>query len=81
MFHSRREPVPFAFVSEAERFRSNVTPPPRQRPGTSRIAGRALIGLTAVAGLVGALVFGTPALQPAQPGASGNTQPEASDGR
>ena len=25
----RREPVPFAFVAEADRFRSNVTPPPR----------------------------------------------------
>ncbi|MCZ9336652.1 hypothetical protein NGM37_02540, partial [Streptomyces sp. TRM76130] len=27
----RREPVPFAFVVEADRFRSNVTPPPRER--------------------------------------------------
>ena len=27
----RREPVPFAFVAEADRFRSNVTPPSRQR--------------------------------------------------
>lgn len=25
----RSEPVPFAFVAEADRFRSNVTPPPR----------------------------------------------------
>ena len=24
----RREPVPFAFVAEADRFRSNVTPRP-----------------------------------------------------
>ena len=28
----RREPVPFAFLAEADRFRSNVTPPPRSGP-------------------------------------------------
>ena len=27
----RRESVPFSFVAEADRFRSNVTPPPRRR--------------------------------------------------
>ena len=33
----RREPVPFAFVAEADRFRSNVTPPaPRARPALRR---------------------------------------------
>lgn len=25
----RREPVPFAFIAEADQFRSNVAPPPR----------------------------------------------------
>jgi len=58
----RREPVPFAFLAEADRFRSNVTPPPPERSSVSRIAGRWLLGLTIVAGLVGALVIGTPAL-------------------
>ncbi|MEV5510517.1 hypothetical protein [Streptomyces orinoci] len=58
----RREPVPFAFVAEAERYRSNVTPPPRERASRSQIAGRVLVGLTVTAGLVGALLFGTPAL-------------------
>jgi hypothetical protein len=59
----RRESVPFAFVAEADRFRSNVAPPPRRRAGRSEIAGRMLIGLTVVAGLVGSLVFGLPALE------------------
>ncbi|MFF2850538.1 hypothetical protein ACFVT5_30025 [Streptomyces sp. NPDC058001] len=58
----RREPVPFAFIAEADKFRSNVTPPPRERATASQIAGRSLIGLTLVGGLVGALVFGLPAL-------------------
>ncbi|AXE89060.1 hypothetical protein [Streptomyces sp. Go-475] len=58
----RREPVPFAFVAEADRFRSNVTPPPRERLSVGQMAGRWLMGLTIVAGLVGSLVIGTPAL-------------------
>ena len=58
----RREPVPFAFVAEADRFRSNVAPPPRQRASAGQIAGRWLLGLTIVAGLVGSLVLGMPAL-------------------
>ena len=58
----RREPVPFAFVAEADRFRSNVTPPPRPRASRSEITGRTLMGLTIVAGFVGALMFGMPAL-------------------
>ena len=49
----RREPVPFAFIAEADRFRSNVTPPPRERAPPAQIAGRWLVGLTIVAGLVG----------------------------
>ncbi|WP_234535998.1 hypothetical protein [Streptomyces shenzhenensis] len=58
----RREPVPFAFLAEADRFRSNVTPPPRRRSSVSQTAGRWLLGLTIVAGLVGSLVLGMPAL-------------------
>jgi len=61
MIH-RREPVPFAFVAEADRFRSNVTPPPRERASFGQMAGRWLLGLTIVAGLVGSLVIGMPAL-------------------
>lgn len=60
--YRRGESVPFAFVSEADRFRSNVAPPPRQRATGSRIAGRILLTVTVVAGLVGAVVLGTPAL-------------------
>ncbi|MFE9664489.1 MULTISPECIES: hypothetical protein [unclassified Streptomyces] len=60
----RRESVPFAFVAEADDFRSNVTPPPRERASAGALVGRSLIGLTVVAGLVGALVFGMPALTP-----------------
>ncbi|MBT2509412.1 MULTISPECIES: hypothetical protein [Streptomyces] len=58
----RRESVPFAFVAEADRFRSNVTPPPRERPSASELVGRTLMGLTIVAGLAGSLLFGLPAL-------------------
>ncbi|MET9174671.1 hypothetical protein ABZX64_27060 [Streptomyces misionensis] len=58
----RSEPVPFAFLAEADTFRSNVTPPPRQRGSFGEIAGRWLLGLTVVAGLVGSLLLGLPAL-------------------
>lgn len=58
----RREPVPFTFLAAADRFRSNVAPPPRERASLGRIAGRWLLGLTIVAGLVGSLVLGMPAL-------------------
>ncbi|MGW7368547.1 hypothetical protein ACWGI8_35275 [Streptomyces sp. NPDC054841] len=79
----RREAVPFAFVAEADRFRSNVTPPPRQRPSGSQLVGRTLIGLTVVAGLAGSLLFGMPALgSPAAPKAPSQAQqPESADGR
>lgn len=76
----RREPVPFAFVAEADRFRSNVAPPPRERPSAGQTAGRWLLGLTLVAGLVGSLVIGTPALSSGSSGA-GTQQQQASDGR
>lgn len=59
------EHVPYAFVAEADRFRSNVAPPPRRRVSPSEVAGRTLIGLTIVAGLVGSLLFGLPALETA----------------
>ncbi|MZD09473.1 hypothetical protein GTW43_31000 [Streptomyces sp. SID5785] len=76
----RREPVPFAFVAEADRFRSNVTPPARERPTAGQLAGRFLVGLTVVGGLVGSLMLGLPALSQDQ--APGHTQTsEASDGR
>ncbi|MGC5564535.1 hypothetical protein ACPYPG_17070 [Streptomyces sp. FR-108] len=58
----RREPVPFAFIAEADQFRSNVAPPPRQRASAGELVGRWLIGLTVVAGLVGSLLVGLPAL-------------------
>ncbi|GGY81984.1 hypothetical protein [Streptomyces nitrosporeus] len=58
----RREAVPFSFVAESERFRSNVTPPPRERASVSQLAGRSLVGLTLVAGLAASLLFGLPAL-------------------
>ncbi|MEU2228834.1 hypothetical protein ACFY8B_04885 [Streptomyces sp. NPDC012751] len=75
----RREPVPFAFLAEADRFRSNVTPPPRPRPSFGELAGRWLLGLTLVAGLVGALIVGTPALS--SPATSPAQQSQASQGR
>ncbi|MCQ8768574.1 hypothetical protein V7793_25335 [Streptomyces sp. KLMMK] len=77
----RREPVPFAFVAEAERYRSNVTPPPRERASRSQIAGRVLVGLTVTTGLVGALLFGMPSLQPSAQDTHQSQRSETSDGR
>ena len=79
MLLRRREPVPFAFLAEADRFRSNVTPPPRQRASAGEVAGRWLTGLTIVAGLVGSLVRGMPALSQDQ-APSPNQQSQASQG-
>ncbi|MEU3664710.1 hypothetical protein AB0E77_34030 [Streptomyces sp. NPDC032940] len=76
----RREPVPFAFVAEADRFRSNVTPPPRERASLGQLAGRWLLGLTVVAGIAGSLLIGMPALSADHPSAQ-QQQSQASDGR
>ncbi|WP_370415183.1 hypothetical protein [Streptomyces fradiae] len=76
----RREAVPFAFVAESDHFRSNVTPPPKERLTASQYLGRGLLGLTVVAGLVGSLVFGMPALGGGDAGGRQH-QSEASDGR
>ncbi|MFI5674488.1 hypothetical protein [Streptomyces cellulosae] len=75
----RREPVPFAFLAESDRFRSNVTPPPRERASAGQIAGRWLLGLTIIAGLVGSLVIGMPALSQNQTPAQ-TQQSQASQG-
>ncbi|OLZ67007.1 hypothetical protein AV521_26890 [Streptomyces sp. IMTB 2501] len=74
----RREPVPFAFLAEAESFRSNVTPPPRPRASYGEIAGRLLLGLTIVAGLVGALIVGMPSMS--TPSSTTTQQSQASQG-
>ncbi|MFD3541508.1 hypothetical protein ACFWUQ_18690 [Streptomyces sp. NPDC058662] len=76
----RRENVPFAFVAEADRFRSNVTPPPRERMSRTQTAARSLVGLTVVAGLAGSLLFGMPALEPSRT-AQKSQQSEASQER
>ncbi|MFI1973184.1 hypothetical protein BLA24_22860 [Streptomyces cinnamoneus] len=76
-----REHVPFAFVAEAERYRSNVTPPPRDRISRSEIVGRTLVGLTVAAGLVGALLFGTPALESGPQNTHRTQHSEANAGR
>jgi hypothetical protein len=75
----RREPVPFAFLAEADRYRGNVTPPPRERASAGQIAGRWLLGFTIVAGLVGSLVLGMPALSKDQ-SPTQTEQSQASDG-
>ncbi|MCW7946856.1 membrane protein [Streptomyces hygroscopicus] len=75
----RREPVPFAFLAEADSFRSNVAPPPRERASAGQMAGRWLMGLTIVAGLVGSLVIGMPSLSHQAPAATQHS--EASTGR
>ncbi|MFJ8728260.1 hypothetical protein [Streptomyces sp. NPDC093269] len=69
----RRESVPFAFLA------GNIAPPPRERATRGQMAGRWLMGLTIVAGLVGALVIGMPSLQQQSPAPTQHS--EASDGR
>lgn len=59
----RREDVPFAFLADAESFRSNVERPPKPRAGRAEIAGRVLIGLVAAACFAGSLLFGLPSLE------------------
>ncbi|QDI68693.1 hypothetical protein CD934_08360 [Streptomyces calvus] len=76
----RREPVPFAFVAEADRFRSNVAPPPRERASAGQLAGRWLLGLTLAAGLVGSLIVGIPALS-TDPAGTQTQQSQATDAR
>lgn len=76
----RREAVPFSFVAESESFRSNVTPPPRERPTASQLTGRTVTGLLIVAGLVGSLLFGLPAMESPQSPAH-SQQNEASERR
>lgn len=76
----RGEPVPFAFVAEAERFRSNVTPPPRPARSLTQKAGSALFGLTVIAGLVGSVMLGGPALDPEQQNTRDGV-PAAAEGR
>ncbi|WP_405939140.1 hypothetical protein OG338_23160 [Streptomyces sp. NBC_00726] len=76
----RRESVPFSFVAESERFRSNVTPPPRPRSTVSERAGHVLIGLVVLGGIAGSLLLGLPALAPGQTSAH-TQQTEAAHGR
>jgi hypothetical protein len=76
----REESVPFAFIAESGHFHSNVTPP-RRRPTGADVAGRVLLGLVVVAGLVGSLLLGVPALETPQPRDGGTDQPTAAEGR
>lgn len=76
----RGEPVPFAFIAEADRFRSNVAPPARARRSFGQVAGSALVGLTIVAGLVGSVILGGPALDHENNG-SQDGSPAASERR
>ncbi|MFD7918514.1 hypothetical protein ACFV3R_04735 [Streptomyces sp. NPDC059740] len=79
MFRRRREPVPFAFVAEADRFRSNVAPPPRERASRAELGRRTLASLLVASGLAGALLLGGPALQPTGAGGVHQSQSEAAN--
>lgn len=81
----RRKPVPSVLPAEADGFPSNVAPPPRPPAPLAEVAGRWLLGLTLVAGLVGSLVLGMPAMstpsgppapqsQASQPHSAGHAQ-------
>lgn len=76
----RGEPVPFAFIAETDRFRSNVAAPPRGARTPRQTAGGVLTGMTVVAGLVGSLLLGLPALDPGQH-RSGDGRSSAEQGR
>ncbi|KJK55041.1 hypothetical protein [Saccharothrix sp. ST-888] len=56
------ESVPFAFVAEAERYQSNVTPPARERRSVRAVLGGVLITLLVVAALTTAVLLGMSAL-------------------
>ncbi|AUG75193.1 hypothetical protein CFP65_0212 [Kitasatospora sp. MMS16-BH015] len=56
------ESVPFAFVAEAERYQSNVTPPERAPLSVKRVLAGFLITALLAAGLATAVLLGTPAL-------------------
>lgn len=77
----RRETVPFTFVAEADAFRSNVAPPPKERVSASQVVARAMVGLTVVAGLVGSLLLGMPALESGTSSPGHSQSSEASDRR
>ncbi|NJQ02212.1 hypothetical protein [Streptomyces zingiberis] len=77
----RRDSVPFAFIAEAERFRSNVTPPPRSGRSPAELARGALLSLLAVGGLAGALLLGVPALDAGNQGTTGTSVTEVAGGR
>ncbi len=51
-----------AWQGQDDGFRSNVTPPSRQRVSVGRFLGLTLLGLVVVSGLVGALLLAGPAL-------------------
>lgn len=76
---TRGESVPFTFVAEAERFRSNVTPPPKPRRSAGQVAGSVLVGVTVVAGLAGSMLVGGPALDPGARDHQGRPAPAAAD--
>lgn len=59
----RRESIPFAFIAESDAFRSDVRPPERRRTTRGEKASGVLVGVLVVAGLVGSVVFGVPALE------------------
>ncbi|MFB7663262.1 hypothetical protein ACFC1R_04835 [Kitasatospora sp. NPDC056138] len=56
------ESVPFAFVAEAERYQSNVTPPARERRSMKSVLGGVLVTLLVVAALTTAVLVGMSAL-------------------
>ncbi|GAA3024603.1 hypothetical protein GCM10020229_39840 [Kitasatospora albolonga] len=57
------EPVPFAFIAEAERYQSNVTPPEPEPRSVRRVLGGLLVTVVVVAGLLAAVALGMPALR------------------
>ncbi|GAA1158148.1 hypothetical protein F4556_000292 [Kitasatospora gansuensis] len=58
------EPVPFAFIAEADRYQSNVTPPRPERRSAKAVCGGVLITVVLIAGLLAAVALGMPALRP-----------------
>ncbi|MFJ8039403.1 hypothetical protein ACIRBX_02675 [Kitasatospora sp. NPDC096147] len=57
------EPVPFAFIAEAERYQSNVAPPEPEPRSARRVLGGVLVTVVVLAGLLAAVALGMPALR------------------
>ncbi|GAA2397275.1 hypothetical protein GCM10010420_23880 [Streptomyces glaucosporus] len=77
----RREEFPsFASAAESGHFHSTVAPPRRRRTPSETLGG-VLLGLVVIAGLVGSLLLGIPALETPDSRGGGPDRPATAESR